>query len=299
MAENKFLYHAMALTAAAVWGVTFVSTKVLLAAGLMPADIMLYRFAIAYLCLAAVAPRKLFANNLKDELLMLGAGMSGGSLYFFIENTALMYTQASNLAILLSIVPLLTAVTVSLLYHEHITKALIVGFIVSFAGVTMVVLNGNRVLHLSPKGDMLTLVAAVLWVVYSIIIMTLQKRGYNSLLITRKVFFYGILTILPAFLIHPLNCNMQILARPEVWGNLLFLGAVASLGGYALWNMSVEHLGAVIPNLYLYVSPPVTLVASSIVLSEKITVVAVAGMIMILAGVFTANDGYSILHKRR
>lgn len=293
--KHLLLYHVMALTAATVWGATFVSTKVLLGHGLMPADIMLYRFVIAYLCLAAVAPRKLFADSWRDELLMLVAGVTGGSLYFWVENTALMYTQASNLAILLSVVPLLTAITVSIIYKERITRNLVAGFLISFTGVTMVVLNGSLELNLNPKGDVLTLCAAALWVGYSLSIMKLQKKGYNSLLITRKVFFYGIVTILPVFLFEPLHFDTSVMSLTSVWGNLLFLGAVASLGGFALWNASVAKLGAVIPNMYLYISPPVTLLISSMVLDEKITGVAILGMLMILAGVYFADRG--AMHK--
>ena len=36
-----------------------------------------------------------------------------------------------------------------------------------------------------------------------------------------------------------------MLARPAVWGNLLFLGIVASMLCYVLWNAALHRLGAV------------------------------------------------------
>ena len=48
---KNFAYHLLAIATIAIWGVTFVNTKVLLHAGLDPLEIFVLRFAIAYLCL--------------------------------------------------------------------------------------------------------------------------------------------------------------------------------------------------------------------------------------------------------
>ena len=53
---------------------------------------------------------------------------------------------------------------------------------------------------------------------------------YRTTFITRKIFFYGILTILPAFILHPWQFSLSGLWQPAVWMNLLFLGVLASLG---------------------------------------------------------------------
>ena len=79
----------MALVTVSIWGTTFVSTKVLIQHGLSPVDIFVYRFVLAYVCICFLAPKRLFADSIKDELWMVGAGFCGGALYFVTENTAL------------------------------------------------------------------------------------------------------------------------------------------------------------------------------------------------------------------
>ena len=95
---NRLLYHLIAFVVVAVWGTTFVFTKLLLLAGLTAAQIFVWRFVIAYVLLLGYAAVlhwlerrtfRLFSSTWKDELLMLGLGVTGGSLYFLAENTAM------------------------------------------------------------------------------------------------------------------------------------------------------------------------------------------------------------------
>lgn len=111
-----YLFHLLALCIVCVWGTTFVSTKTLISNGLTPTEIFIYRFALAYICVLFMAPRRLFADTFADEMRMIAAGLTGGSVYFITENTALGMMQATNVAILISVTPLLatlvgTAVT--------------------------------------------------------------------------------------------------------------------------------------------------------------------------------------------
>lgn len=278
-------YHVLALVTAAVWGSTFVSTKILLANGLSPAQIMVIRFSIAYLLILLLSHRPLFSPKLSDELLMIGAGITGGSLYFLAENSALIYTQASNVAIIIAVTPLLTAIAAHFFSRgERFSRTLATGSVIALAGVVLVVLNGRFVLHLNPKGDMLTIAAAVLWALYSIIIARLQRR-YSSLFITRKVFFYGIVTLLPYLFIHEAALDFGLLLRPAVIGNLLFLGLIASFACYWAWNAAIARIGSVNASNYLYLNPVVALITSAIVLDERITVTALIGTALIMLGV--------------
>lgn len=278
-------YHVLALVTAAVWGSTFVSTKILLANGLSPAKIMVIRFSIAYLLILLLSHRPLFSRKLSDELLMIGAGITGGSLYFLAENSALIYTQASNVAIIIAVTPLLTAIAAHFFSRgERFSRTLATGSVIALAGVVLVVLNGRFVLHLNPKGDMLTIAAAVLWALYSIIIVRLQRR-YPSLFITRKVFFYGIVTLLPYLFIHEAALDFGLLLRPAVIGNLLFLGLIASFACYWAWNAAIARIGSVNASNYLYLNPVVALITSAIALDERITVTALIGTALIMLGV--------------
>lgn len=155
-------------------------------------------------------------------------------------------------------------------------------------GMVLVVLNGHFVLRLSPRGDMLALSAAMLWMVYSLVIKRLGGR-YPAIFITRKVFFYGLVTILPVFAFRPFGADWEVLSRPVVWGNLLFLGVVASMLCYVLWNAAMHRLGAVRTTNYIYFNPLVTIVAATLCIGERITLAALAGAALILYGMWRAE----------
>ncbi len=164
-------------------------------------------------------------------------------------------------------------------------------------GVAFVVFNGSFLLKINPLGDMLTLIAALMWAFYCLILKQMGNR-YPTLLITRKVFFYGLVTLTPMFLIHPLNTNTTILLNPVVAANLLFLGVIASMLCYIMWNTAVKELGPFRTANYIYIVPLVTLITSAIVIDEIITVVALIGSVFILSGVYIAERGFRFGKKQ-
>lgn len=282
-------YHLIAILTVAIWGLTFISTKVLINHGLTPQEIFFYRFLIAYTGIWVISPKRLFTGNWKDELWLVAGGIFGGSLYFFTENTALGITQASNVSFIICTAPLLTTILSLLFYKsEKASKGLIYGSLLALMGVGLIVFNGSFVLKISPIGDLLTLLAALSWAFYSLIIKKMAGR-YSTVFITRKIFFYGVLTILPAFLLHPLQPDTAVLLQPGVLFNLLFLAVLASLICYVLWNVVLKQLGTVRASNYIYLNPLVTMIASSLILDEKITLVALGGAACIVCGVYWAE----------
>ncbi|MEG2365957.1 MAG: DMT family transporter [Alistipes sp.] len=285
----SYRYHLIAIFTVAVWGTTFVSTKILINNGLTPAEIFFMRFLLAYICIWAVAPRRLWSNSVRDEATLLAAGVCGGSLYFLTENMALEYAPASNVSLLVCTAPLWTSLLLSAFHRdERMSRRQIVGSSVAFAGMVLVVLNGHFILQLSPQGDLLALSAALLWALYSLIIKGIGTK-YPNLFLTRKIFFYGLLTILPFLLLRQSTFDIALLAPPVVWLNLLFLGFVASMLCYLLWNISMQHLGAVRATNYIYINPLVTIITATLCLNEQITIAALAGAALILMGMWQAE----------
>jgi drug/metabolite transporter (DMT)-like permease len=152
------------------------------------------------------------------------------------------------------------------------------------------------VLQLNPLGDILTLCAAVSWAFYGIILRRLN-RNYSTLFITRKVFIYGMLTIIPYALYKADTFHLDLFKEPVIIANLLFLGIVASLLCYIMWNSAVKSLGIVQVSNYLYLVPLVTLITSVLVLDERITLIAIFGSVLILSGVYVSERGFVLIRK--
>ena len=107
--QTNFLYHLIAFLVIGVWGMTFISTRVLIDHGMTPEEIFLVRFVIAYVGMWAVSPRDLWCKNWKDELWMVAGGITGGSIYFYAENTAVGLTYVNNVSFIVCSAPLFTA----------------------------------------------------------------------------------------------------------------------------------------------------------------------------------------------
>lgn len=281
--------YFIALMVVTIWGSTFVSSKVLLNAGLMPADIFFYRFFMAYFIMLSVSHKKMLADNLKDELTFLGLGLMGGSIYFLTENMALSYSTSANVSILVCTTPIITACVLAIFYkNERMKLRQIIGSIIAFLGVTLIVLNGQLILHLNPLGDVLALSAATTWAFYSLFMKRVMGR-YKPEFITRKIFFYGVLTILPYFaIVQPLDTDTSLLFKPYVLGNLIFLGVIASSLAYLMWNWALREIGTVRASNLLYTQTLVTMVLGSIVLGERITIMAISGVAVLFLGVILA-----------
>lgn len=282
-------YHLAALITITIWGVTFVSTRTLLDSGLLPSEIFFIRFVMAYLMLWIFNPRIELPRSWRDELLFVAVGATGGSIYFLTENTALQHTLVSNVGLIVTTAPLLTAFAAHVsVKGERLHKNLLVGAAVAMLGVALVIFNGNFILQLNPLGDILALSAAASWAVYTVIIKRLAQR-YSMRMITRRVFFYGIITLLPWFFYEPMNFSVDLLLETKVWANLLFLGIIASAVCFIVWNVAIKHLGSIRTNNYIYFTPIVTLLSANIVLGEIITPLAIVGAVLIIGGVYWAE----------
>ena len=281
--------YFVALFVVLIWGTTFVSSKVLLNSGLLPADIFFVRFVMAYCCMLCISHKRLFANSVADELTLVGLGLMGGSVYFLVENMALLHSTASNVSILVSTTPLVTAMLLAIFYKsERLSMRQIFGSILAFVGVVLVVLNGQFILHLNPLGDALALGASFTWGFYSLFMRRIMGR-YSADFITRKVFFYGLVTILPYFaFVNPLNIDLLTSGNMTIWSNLIFLGIIASTGGYLLWNWVMRKLGAVKSTNFIYLQSLVAMVAGHVILGERITIMAIAGAVILIIGMILA-----------
>lgn len=331
--SNTF-FHVLAIVIVAIWGLTFISTKVLLQAGLSPEEIFVVRFAMAYLgmwvfCLCGrggvmnmpsdralscsdsrvaqplscgssatseetprprplLSPGRLFCGSFRDELLLAVAGVMGGSLYFWSENTALQYTLASNVSFIVCTTPLVTAFLNALVRREKIGRLTLLGGCLALFGIALIAFGGDEGFHLGFVGDALAMLASLTWAVYTIVTKGLLEK-YPSAMVSRKVFFYGLLTIVPVILLRGWSFPLGGFLEMKVLLNLLFLGLVASLACYALWNVVIKKLGTVGSSNYIYLNPLFTLLGATIVLGERMTLFAIIGCAVTLGGVWVAS----------
>ncbi len=279
--------HLVALGTVIIWGLTFVSTKVLLS-DYTPLEVLFFRFVLGYITLVIFYPRMLPIRSWKEERLFMGAGFSGVTLYFLLENIALNHTLASNVGIIVAIAPFCTALLAQVMLRgygkEQLSWTFFLGFVVAMSGIGLIVFNGAVHLQLNPLGDILAAGAALTWAFYSIFMRMIGELRYNMALCTRRVFFYGVSFMLPVVFWQGVHFDVDIFLRPTNVMNFLFLAVIASSLCFATWSWSVKVLGAVKASAYIYLVPVVAVFAAASILQENITTLAMLGTGLTLTG---------------
>ena len=199
--------------------------------------------------------------------------------------------MASNVGVIIPVASFFSAVLshVFLSTEEKLKAQFFVGFIVAMAGICLISFSGSE-LKLNPVGDILSIVAAFIWAVYSLLTRKIGSYGYNTIQTTRRIFTYGILFMLPFLFIFDFKLDMQKFVKPEYALNLIYLGLGASALCFVTWNYAVKVLGAVKTSVYIYIVPVITVVTSVIVLKEEITWMAAIGIGLTLIGLVLSES---------
>lgn len=289
-----------------IWGMTFASTRALLFE-YSSLEIQVLRFALAWVALWVIYPKRMRLNERKDEWLFAAMGLTGVFIYQFLENCAIYYTNASNVAILVSFGPIVTAALARMFTKDRsISLSMILGSLVSIIGVAIVSLNGVVNFHLRPLGDLMALVAMISWGVYSILIDKANEKGYSPMLVIRRAFFWAIVFMLPLLawgatdsgfyamdgsfsVTLDAKANIERFMNPMNLINLGFLGVFASALCFVLWNAACKSLGVVKATIGLYLTPIIGVIFAALFLGETITIMEVVGGAIIIAGVALAN----------
>ena len=281
--------HLAALFTVLIWGTTFISTKVLLTA-FAPVEILFIRFLLGLAALFAACPRRLRGMGVRREAALAAAGLCGVCLYYLLENIALTYTMASNVGVIVSVSPFFTALLSRLVLRQEgrLGPRFFAGFAVAMAGIALISFNGAA-LRLDIRGDFLALLAALVWAIYSILTRKISAWGLPTVLVTRRIFCYGILFMVPAVWLLDFQPDLTGFTNPVLVLNLLFLGLGASALCFVTWNFAVKRLGAVRTSVCLYLVPVVTVVTSVLILREPLTWMTGLGTALTLIGLILSQ----------
>ena len=295
-----------------VWGITFVNTRALLF-DFSALEIQVLRFAMAWIALRVAEavtqgrvtlPRSAVERRpYRDEWLFALMGLCGIFVYQLLENCAIYYTNASNVAILVSFGPVVTAV---LARDKSLSGLFVIGSAVAIIGVALISFNNAVVFELRPLGDLMALAAMVSWGCYSILIDKANQKGYSQLVVIRKIFGWALVMMIPLCIwgmtdsgYCALDGSFSVTLDGAVnamrfgewmnWVNLIFLGLLASALCFVLWNVACKSLGVVRTTIGLYLTPIVGVIFAAAFLGERVTMLSVVGGVLIVGGVIITN----------
>lgn len=273
-----------ALLCAIIWGTTFISTKVVLST-FTPIEILVVRFVLGYLLLWALRPKKLSFQGIKWEANAFFAGVFGIALYYLAENYALEYTSAGNVSLIVSTAPFFIAITFHLLKEsdERFSIFFFLGFILAILGIALMNYSEGA-FTFDLVGSLLALLGAILWGIYSVFIKRAGKENIDTIALTRRTFFYGIVVLLPIALALGFDISFDDFKDLRVLSNVVYLGVGASAICFVVWNFAIKSLGALVSGVYIYLVPAITVVFSYFFLNEGMNIYMIAGTVLVIIG---------------
>jgi len=166
-----------------------------------------------------------------------------------------------------------------------------IGFALAMLGILLISIPDNADVSFHPYGDVLALLAALVWSIYSLLCRKLSTFHMTTIGITRRTFFYGLLFMIPIILTQDTFHVSQIWHGGwPVIGNLLFLGFGASALCFVTWNKAVSILGSIQTSVYIYLVPVITALTSFLILQESISMKKLIGIIFTICGLFLSQD---------
>lgn len=286
MKQQRSIITLAGVAVAVIWGLTFLSIKVAVVE-LKPMTLALLRFVIATLLLPPIAwlSKTSLAIRLKDAPLIAASGFVGITLYFFFENNGIMRLSASESSIIVGTIPVLTLIVDMAIYRRKMNPAVIAGILLSFVGVALIVIRSEAA-KASPGGYFFMIGAAVSWVTYTFITKPIAGK-YSLLSITFWQIFFGMVGCVPFALVE--RQNIAHLSAPVIL-NVLFLGVLASAIGYWLYVIVLDRLDASRSSVFINLIPVVSIIASFMVLGERLAPLQLAGGAAAIVGVYLATS---------
>lgn len=275
--------------AVAVWGASFIATKVALRE-VSPATVVWLRFAMGILVLGAfVFLRKEFLLQPPKVLAYFALlGFIGITFHQWLQSNGLVTAQASTTAWIVSTTPIFIAILGWLFLKEYLRLDQIAGILVATIGVLLVVSKGdlNSIFRGSfgTPGDLLVLISSPNWAVYCVIARKGLKEHSASLL-TFYVIFLGWLFSTPLFFAGPGIGEIHQLTLSG-WTATGFLGIFCSGLAYIYWNDALKAAPASQVGALLYIEPLFAVAVAASVIGEHITLGALLGGAIILFGVW-------------
>jgi len=292
MSNSKLFTYGEALFAVIVWGASFIATKLALKE-ISPITIVWLRFlmGVVILGLAVVLRQQFSLPDKKEWAYFALLGFLGITFHQGLQSNGLRTSEAGTTAWIVSTTPVFMALLGWLILKEGLGWAKTFGILIAFIGVLVVISKGNigsvSIGRFGAPGDILILISAVNWAVFS----ALSRRGLKSYPASLMMFYvmsFG--WLFTSLLFIPTNGFAEIgNLTSNGWMGVAFLGIFCSGLAYIAWYDALKALTTAQTGVFLYLEPLVTVVVAFFVLGEAITPALLVGGAVILFGVWLVN----------
>jgi drug/metabolite transporter (DMT)-like permease len=289
MKNKELLAYFTALGAAFFWGFSFVWFKIAFLA-YKPITVVLFRLIISAVLILAIAwaLKRLQKPTKKDFKLFFLMAFFEPFLYFLGESYGLTYVSSTVASVIVGTIPLLSPIAAWYFFREKVTWKNIAGFVLSFLGVALVVLNSNFRFDAAPIGVGLEFLAVFAAIGYSIVLRHVVAR-YNTLTIIAYQNLIGIGLFLPVWLVVDMNDFLATPFHPQAFRAIILLAVFASTLAFVFFTQSIRQIGVNRSNTFVNLIPVFVAILSFFILKEELGFQKILGIGVVIAGLFLAQ----------
>ncbi|HIF5671169.1 DMT family transporter [Vibrio parahaemolyticus] len=271
-----------------IWGGNSIVNK-MAASTIEPSPMSFYRWFVAMVlltpfCLPAVIKQRHVIRPYLTKLAFL-------ALLGMVLNQSLGYyagltTTASNMALITSLVPLISVFLSVPLLGKSVSMLSIVGGVISLGGLAFMLGHGDVTYFLHQdmtQGDSLMLLAALVYAAYCVLLKR-WKMPFNSLTLVYMQGFFSVIMLTPLWL-----SSEQLLPSQEALPLIAYAGIAASIFAPLMWVKAIDLIGADSSAMFMNLMPVVSVALASTLLGEEIHVYHIIGGLMVISGVILSQ----------
>ncbi|WP_025526085.1 DMT family transporter [Vibrio parahaemolyticus] len=271
-----------------IWGGNSIVNK-MAASTIEPSAMSFYRWFVAMVlltpfCLPAVIKQRHVIRPYLTKLAFL-------ALLGMVLNQSLGYyagltTTASNMALITSLVPLISVFLSVPLLGKSVSMLSIVGGVISLGGLAFMLGHGDVTYFLHQdmtQGDSLMLLAALVYAAYCVLLKR-WKMPFNSLTLVYMQGFFSVIMLTPLWL-----SSEQLLPSQEARPLIAYAGIAASIFAPLMWVKAIDLIGADSSAMFMNLMPVVSVALASTLLGEEIHVYHIIGGLMVISGVILSQ----------
>jgi drug/metabolite transporter (DMT)-like permease len=277
----------MLLSTIVLWALNLTASRYVLTHGFQPLAYSTLRYATAaaiFVPLTLALERTLRVGR-SDRRLVLGA-----AALLFVNQIGFVYaldrTTASTVGLILGATPIFAALIAVVLGLDRLSGRFWAASAVSFAGVGLVATGAGGEVSGDVLGIVMSIVTAVTWAGYSVVVTPLQER-YSAYRVSALVL--AITTLALAVAGSNQTATQELSLGWEVWSLFAFAVLGPLVVTTVLWFRTLDRIGAARATLAANLHPFVAAVFAVVLLSETMTLVQVAGGLLIALGIALAR----------
>lgn len=301
---NTKIVHVAGVIYATIFGFTFMFSKVALE-HVRPIGLIAYRFLIAFICLEILRQFKVFkiSINKSNFLPLFWVALFQPVLYFLFETFGILKTTSGEAGMMIALIPIFVTILSAIIMKEKPRLIQFLFIILSVSGVLFIqIMKSNSGVSLAFAGLMLLLGAVISAALFNIASRSASKKvkphelTYFMMLFGSIVF--NIMYITQLAIEDSITRYVTNLYHIELLLPILYLGIVASIGGFFLVNFALSRVPAHVSSIYANLSTIVAIVAGALILNEKLYYYHFLGSFMIITGVYGTVRFNRLLDKR-